>query len=174
MLVTASDRTRKSIAIYVLDMTAGKLASVADGVQPTGLSDPYGLCMYRSRRAGRTYVFISDPDGKQIRDALWVDDLIDAYERALDRIEEVRGEVFNVGGGPEHTMSLNELIGRLERACGRRLDPPRADWRPGDQRVFVADIRKAGRRLGWRPRVGTAEGVDRLLGWVRRNRGLFA
>jgi 3-phytase len=63
VLVTASDRTRKSIAIYVLDTTAGKLASVADGVQPTGLSDPYGLCMYRSRRAGRTYVFISDPDG---------------------------------------------------------------------------------------------------------------
>jgi 3-phytase len=63
VLVTASDRTRKSIAIYVLDTTAGKLASVADGVQPTGLSDPYGLCMYRSRRTGRTYVFISDPDG---------------------------------------------------------------------------------------------------------------
>ena len=63
VLVTASDRTRKSIAIYVLDTTAGKLANVADDVQPTGLSDPYGLCMYRSRRTGRSYVFISDPDG---------------------------------------------------------------------------------------------------------------
>jgi len=61
-LVTASDRTNKSIAIYSLDTATGALANIADGMQPTGLSDPYGQCMYRSKR-GRTYVFISDPDG---------------------------------------------------------------------------------------------------------------
>jgi 3-phytase len=63
ILVTASDRTRKAIAIYTLDTATAQLVNVADGVQPTDLSDPYGLCMYRSRRTGRTYVFISDPDG---------------------------------------------------------------------------------------------------------------
>jgi 3-phytase len=62
VLVTASDRTHKSIAIYTLDTATGMLSSVADGIQPTGLSDPYGQCMYRSK-SGRTYVFISDPDG---------------------------------------------------------------------------------------------------------------
>ncbi len=62
VLVTASDRTNKAIAIYSLDTASGTLTSVADGLQPTGLSDPYGQCMYRDRR-GRTYVFISDPDG---------------------------------------------------------------------------------------------------------------
>jgi CDP-paratose 2-epimerase len=112
-------------------------------------------------------------DGKQIRDTLWVDDLLDAYERAVERIDDVRGEVFNVGGGPENTLSLLELVGKLERAFDRRFDPPMADWRPGDQRVFVADIRKAGRLLGWSPKVRTADGVDRLLAWIGENRSLF-
>jgi CDP-paratose 2-epimerase len=113
-------------------------------------------------------------DGKQIRDTLWVGDLIDAYERALARIDRAAGEVFNVGGGPDNTMSLRELVAKLSTAFGRNLAPPYADWRPGDQRVFVADIRKAGRVLDWRPTVSTGEGVDRLIAWVKENRGLFA
>ncbi len=112
-------------------------------------------------------------DGKQIRDALWVDDLIDAYERALERIDTVTGEVFNVGGGPALTMSLNELVTKLERALGRDFDPPYADWRPGDQRVFVADTAKAQRMLGWAPKVAPDEGVEKLLYWVRENQALF-
>jgi CDP-paratose 2-epimerase len=113
-------------------------------------------------------------DGKQIRDALWVDDLVDAYERALERIDSVAGEVFNIGGGPALTMSLNELVSKLERALGRDFDPPYADWRPGDQRVFVADTRKAQRLLDWAPRTAPDEGVEKLLHWVRENLSLFA
>src|SRR5262249_9030338 len=113
-------------------------------------------------------------DGKQVRDVLWVGDLVDAYERAFARVDEVSGEVFNVGGGPANTLSLRELVARIERAYGRPLNPGFADWRPGDQRVFVADVRKAGHRLGWRPRVSTDEGVGRLIEWVKQNRGLFA
>src|SRR4051812_29420081 len=112
-------------------------------------------------------------DGKQIRDALWVGDLVDVYDRALARIDRVSGEVFNIGGGPSNTLSLRELVALLERSFGRELRPPFADWRPGDQRVFVADVRKAERLLGWRPTVSTAEGVARLIGWVRENRALF-
>jgi CDP-paratose 2-epimerase len=113
-------------------------------------------------------------DGKQIRDALWVDDLLDAYEAALARIDAVSGQAFNIGGGPANTLSLNELVGHLERAFGRRFAVPHGPWRPGDQRVFVADIAKARRRLGWSPKVGIRAGIDRLLGWVRANPGLFA
>ncbi|GAC1465120.1 MAG: GDP-mannose 4,6-dehydratase [Isosphaeraceae bacterium] len=112
-------------------------------------------------------------DGKQIRDTLWVEDLIDAYERAAQQIDNVRGEAFNVGGGPANTLSLRELVAKLEHEFGRTLNPPYADWRPGDQRVFVADIRKAEQRLGWRPRVSTSEGVDRLISWIKENRDLF-
>ena len=112
-------------------------------------------------------------DGKQIRDVLWVGDLVDFYGRAIGRIDEVKGEVFNVGGGPANTLSLLELVAMLERAFGRKLDPPFAKWRPGDQRVFVADVGKAERLLGWKPGVSTAEGVARLIGWIRENRRLF-
>jgi CDP-paratose 2-epimerase len=113
-------------------------------------------------------------DGKQIRDVLWAGDLIDLYERALERIDEVSGEVFNIGGGPANTMSLIELVAKLEAAFERKLGPPFADWRPGDQRVFVANVAKAEKVLGWKPRVSTSEGVDRLIAWVRENRRLFA
>ena len=112
-------------------------------------------------------------DGMQVRDVLWVDDLLDAYDRAIESIERVKGQVFNVGGGPAHTLSLLELITHLERRLGRPLRPAFEAWRPGDQRVFVADIRKARRELGWSPQVAPGDGVDRLLDWVTANRDLF-
>jgi CDP-paratose 2-epimerase len=112
-------------------------------------------------------------DGKQIRDTLWVGDLVDAYEAALGRIDSVAGEVFNIGGGPSNTLSLLELVAMLEKHFGRKLNPPHADWRPGDQRVFVADVGKAGRLLGWRPKISTAEGVGKLLEWIGENKQLF-
>lgn len=63
-LVAASDRTHNAIALYVLDPATRALIPVSDGVQPTGLGDPYGLCLYRSRKGGKTYVFINDTDGR--------------------------------------------------------------------------------------------------------------
>jgi CDP-paratose 2-epimerase len=112
-------------------------------------------------------------DGKQIRDTLWVGDLINAYEAAIERIDAVSGEVFNIGGGPSNTLSLLELVAMLEAHFGRKLNPPFADWRPGDQRVFVADVRKAERLLGWQPKVSTAQGVALLLEWIDKNKQLF-
>lgn len=113
-------------------------------------------------------------DGMQIRDALYVDDLVDMYARAVEKIDVAAGQVYNVGGGPSNTLSLRELVARLEQRFERKLSPARGDWRPGDQRVFVADIRKAEHELGWRPQVSVDQGVDRLIGWIRDNRALFA
>jgi CDP-paratose 2-epimerase len=142
------------------------------GARQMGIEDQGWVAWFcLAATAGRPFTIFGD--GKQVRDALWVDDLIDAYERALARIGTVAGEVFNIGGGPGNTISLLELVAKLARATGRDLNPPHADWRPGDQRVFVADVRKAERLLGWRPRVSTDEGIDRLLAWVRDNRSLF-
>ncbi len=113
-------------------------------------------------------------DGKQVRDVLFIDDLIALYEKAVQNIELVKGEVFNVGGGPSNTLSLLRLIDMLERLLGKKIPISYADWRPGDQKVFVADIRKAGRLLGWKPRVNPEEGVERLLRWVQENEALLA
>jgi CDP-paratose 2-epimerase len=102
-------------------------------------------------------------DGKQVRDVLWVDDLLDLYQTAVDQIDVAAGQVYNVGGGPENTLAVwHELGPMLEALLGLKIDVARDDWRPGDQRIFVADIRKAERELGWRPRVGKEEGVRSL------------
>lgn len=113
-------------------------------------------------------------DGKQIRDVLHVDDLLNAYDAAIAKIDTVRGQVYNLGGGPENTMSIwTEFGPLLEKLLGKPVPVRRGDWRPGDQKVFVADIRKAGRELGWKPKVGVEAGVGRLFEWVRENKDLF-
>ena len=142
------------------------------GTRQFGIEDQ-GWVAWFCLAATRGQRFTIFGDGKQIRDTLWVDDLLDAYLAAVDRIDDVAGEVFNVGGGPANTLSLLELVAILERHFGRPLGPGFAPWRPGDQPVFVADIRKAADRLGWAPKVGTRDGVDRLLAWIGANRELF-
>ncbi len=113
-------------------------------------------------------------DGKQVRDVLWAEDLVAGYALAIDKIDQVRGEVFNMGGGPERQLSLLETFSELSSLNGRKIDFTFADWRPGDQKVFVADTRKAERLLGWRATVDTKEGLQRLFSWVNENKVLFA
>jgi len=113
-------------------------------------------------------------DGMQVRDILHIDDLIAAYQRGIERIGELRGEVLNLGGGPANTLSVWAEFGPLlEALAGRPIAVQYGPWRPGDQRVFVADIRRAEALLGWRPRVSPAEGVRRLYAWVADNGELF-
>lgn len=112
-------------------------------------------------------------DGRQIRDLLWVDDLVALYEAAIDGAERGVTGAFNVGGGPSNTMSLLELVERLEAITGGPLAPRFEPWRPGDQKAFVSDIGEAERRLGWRPRVSVGEGIERLARWVDSERVLF-
>jgi CDP-paratose 2-epimerase len=113
-------------------------------------------------------------DGKQVRDILNVEDLMNAYDAAVEKIDIAAGQVYNIGGGPQNVMSVWYEFGPiLERLLGRKLDVGRGDWRPGDQRVFYADIRKAEQELGWIPKIGVEEGIHRLYDWVIANRELF-
>jgi len=113
-------------------------------------------------------------DGKQIRDVLHVDDLLDAYDNVIARIGEVKGGIYNLGGGPENTLSIwTEFGPLLEGLHGKSIPVARRDWRPGDQKVFVADIRKAAAELGWKPKVGVREGVGKLFQWVMENKECF-
>jgi CDP-paratose 2-epimerase len=113
-------------------------------------------------------------DGKQVRDVLHVEDLIACYQAAIAKIDTTAGQAYNVGGGPSNTMSLLELIDILEQRFGRRLEYTFDDWRPGDQRVFIADIRRAEREFGWKPAIGPTEGVGKLVDWLTANQQLFA
>ena len=113
-------------------------------------------------------------DGKQVRDVLYIDDLIAAYDAAIQDIAKTAGQAYNIGGGPKNTLSLLELIRLLEHQFGRRLEYTLADRRPGDQLVYISDIRKAKAKFGWEPRVGPAEGVAKLAEWLRQNERLFA
>ncbi len=113
-------------------------------------------------------------DGKQVRDVLFVDDLLDAYDAALDKINVAAGQVYNIGGGPANTLSVwVEFCPMLEKLIGHPLDVRYDDWRPGDQKVYVSDIRKVENELGWKPRFGIQAGLQRLFDWVSANRSLF-
>ncbi|OQA45287.1 MAG: CDP-paratose 2-epimerase [Chloroflexi bacterium ADurb.Bin325] len=115
-------------------------------------------------------------DGKQVRDLLHVDDLVAAFLAATERIDATRGQVYNLGGGPQNTLSIWAEFGPLlAETLGKAIIPAAfKDWRPGDQPVFIADIAKAKAEFGWQPHIGVREGIARLARWVEDNRELFA
>jgi CDP-paratose 2-epimerase len=102
-------------------------------------------------------------DGKQVRDVLFIDDLVDALFGARERIGALAGQAFNVGGGPESTVSLLELVELLPRGVRITFAP----WRAADQRWYVSDIRALRHAIGWAPRVSPTEGLRRLGGWLQ-------
>jgi len=112
-------------------------------------------------------------DGKQVRDLLYIDDLIAAYAAALAQIETVQGRIYNIGGGPDNVLSLLELVTYLEKKQRGNLDYSFAAERPGDQPVFICNVDKAAQELSWAPQVRVEEGLDRLWNWVRDNPDLF-
>ncbi|MCA1660608.1 MAG: NAD-dependent epimerase/dehydratase family protein, partial [Verrucomicrobiaceae bacterium] len=111
-------------------------------------------------------------DGKQVRDVLFVEDLVEALLLARKNIRTLSGQVFNLGGGPQNTTSLLELlqlIGELDEK------PPRVswgNWRPGDQRYYASDFSKFETATGWKPEVGMRDGLERLHTWLRETRAV--
>ena len=101
-------------------------------------------------------------DGKQVRDALFGSDVAKLYIKELENIDRVRGHVFNVGGGVKNTISLLEAIDHLNKKGGKPLKLTFKPWRPADQKIYISDISKVEKILGWKPRVGVFEGIDRI------------
>jgi CDP-paratose 2-epimerase len=112
-------------------------------------------------------------DGRQVRDVLHVDDLLRAYEAAIRSPEKVAAQAFNVGGGPGQVLSLLDLVEMLERRFGHRIPLGWDEWRPGDQRIYVSDIRKLDEILGWKPETDVKCGISQLMDWVAQNRAAF-
>jgi CDP-paratose 2-epimerase len=110
-------------------------------------------------------------DGRQVRDILDVADAVDAYVRALARIDDVQGRVFNLGGGPANAVSLLELIEEIERIVGREVEVRFEDWRQGDQRWYVSDTHAAQSALALPTPLAWREGVGALASWLAGERG---
>ena len=112
-------------------------------------------------------------DGKQVRDILYISDLINAFQQAIKNVNKTRGQAYNIGGGPNNTISLLELIQFLERIAGKKVNYNFAPWRPADQKVYYTNITKAKADFGWKPSINKEEGIRRLYAWVSENRKLF-
>jgi CDP-paratose 2-epimerase len=138
-------------------------------------------CIYGTRQFGTEdqgwvahfarALFGSEPitiygDGCQVRDILWIDDLVGAMREAMRRMHGVSGEVFNMGGGAENAVSVRTVIDRLREITGAEVPIHQADWRPGDQRVYVSDTARAQRLLGWSPRTSWRAGLEKLVEWL--------
>jgi CDP-paratose 2-epimerase len=108
-------------------------------------------------------------DGMQVRDILYVEDLVDAFMLAQEKMDSLSGQAFNMGGGPENAISLVELLETIRGMNGRKPEVVLADWRPGDQRYYVSDTAKFRSASGWKPQVSAEEGVRHLQRWLADN-----
>ncbi len=107
--------------------------------------------------------------GKQVRDVLFASDLVDLYFSAVYNIAKLKGQVFNIGGGMENSLSLLELFDYLNKELSITLCYKQLPWRCSDQKIFVADIRKITSLSGWIPKVGKWEGLRRMIQWTGSN-----
>lgn len=113
-------------------------------------------------------------DGKQVRDILYVDDLIRAYQLAADNIDKTKGQIFNIGGGPKSSLSIWLDFKKIfEDLFGKTINVPFAPARPGDQKIYISDISKAKKIFNWEPQVSSEKGIESLYLWAKDNLSLF-
>ncbi len=105
-------------------------------------------------------------DGGQVRDVLFIEDLVNAFLLAQKNMDSLRGRVFNIGGGPKNTTSLLELMDLIRKVRGESPETHFDDWRPADQLYYVSDIRNFARATGWQPTVSVSEGIEKLCTWL--------
>ena len=108
-------------------------------------------------------------DGKQVRDILFVDDLVNAFVLASENIREISGNAYNIGGGVHNTVSLLELVDLIGKIADEKPIVRFDEWRPSDQKYYVSNFDKFTKATGWRPAIGTAEGVKKLYKWLNEN-----
>ena len=159
---------------YVLDYarsfgvpTAVMRMSCIYGPRQMGTEDQ-GWVAHFQLRALRDEPIVVYGDGNQVRDVLFVDDAVGAYLAVWRNIHDSSGRAYNLGGGPANAISLRTLVAFIEAQIGRRVRISHQDWRPGDQRYYVSDTRRAERELGLPRPLPWREGVTRLLEWLRR------
>jgi len=111
--------------------------------------------------------------GKQVRDILYIDDLLEAYSLSIQKINKAKGKIYNIGGGYKNSISLLEFINLLEKITGNKISYKFSDWRPGDQKIFISDNSLLKKDLNWEPKVNYVDGIKKLLNWVLENKTLI-
>ena len=111
--------------------------------------------------------FTISGSGKQVRDVLFNDDVVNLYFKAKD-CKAAYGQVFNIGGGIGNSLSLLELFAMLEKMLDVKMEYKQLPWRESDQKVFVADIKKAQEIIGWTPAVNSVDGIRKMVEWLNK------
>ena len=125
---------------------------------------------HEKKRCPECEAFTISGNGKQVRDILHAEDMINLYYTALSKVDKIAGNVFNIGGGMEQSMSLLELFDELEEQMGVKLEYVKLAPRISDQKIFVADNKKIKEAIGWEPKVKAKEGIRRMLEWSENYR----
>jgi CDP-paratose 2-epimerase len=112
-------------------------------------------------------------DGKQVRDVLFISDLINAFNSFIKKKEKIEWGVYNLGGGPDFTLSLIELVDLLTELTDKKSQIIFDKWRPSDQKVYISDISKAKKELGWEPIISPKAGIQNIISWIKDNNELF-
>jgi len=112
-------------------------------------------------------------NGKQVRDLLFIDDLVDLYEVIIRKIELAKEKIFNIGGGPKNCASLLQVLEIFKKLGCKPAKLIYKDWRPGDQKIYISDICLANEILGWKPKIDIQRGIGNLFDWVRDNKRII-
>ena len=167
----ADQYIRDYCRIYGIPSTVFRMSCIY-GPRQMGCEDQGWVAFFLIQAALKKPVTIFG-DGKQIRDVLYVSDLVNAFISAYEKRDITTGKIYNIGGGPTRTLSLLELINFIQKELHADLPFNLDDWRPGDQKVYVSDISKAKSEFGWFPEIDPSTGLKLLHSWILENKQLF-
>lgn len=111
-------------------------------------------------------------NGKQVRDVLYIDDLVDAFLLAQKNMDKISGEAFNIGGGTENSVSLLEILDLIKLKTEREISVSFEEWRTGDQLYYVSNIEKFRKATGWKPKYNLEVGLEKLTNWLCKERNI--
>ena len=168
----ADQYVREFSRVYGLPTVVFRMSCIAGEMQ-YGNEDQGWVAhfLYQSLRGAPLTIY---GDGRQVRDVLYVGDLIHAIDLVRVCLPITKGQAYNIGGGPENTLSLIELIDEIEKLTGKRPELARGPRRTGDQFIYVSDYTKFMRHTGWKPKLTVHQTLAAILDFWQQHREIFA
>jgi len=166
----ADQYTRDYSRIYDLDTIVVRLSCIY-GTMQYGIED-HGWIVWLAIQSyfGKKIKIFGD--GKQVRDALFIDDLVKLFFK-LSKSKKNINKIYNIGGGIKNSISLLELIEILNQKMNKKNKYKKFRWRPGDQKIYISDISKIKKEHNWSPKINMSQGLDKVIDWVGRNESII-